>query len=45
MLTLKTITENKDEVIRRLAKKHFNGKEIIALLIYAIFSFINYQKK
>lgn len=33
MLTLKTITENKDEVIRRLAKKHFNGKEIIEQVI------------
>ncbi|MHB9055343.1 MAG: serine--tRNA ligase [Paludibacteraceae bacterium] len=29
MLTLKYITENKDEVIKRLAKKHFNGAEII----------------
>lgn len=29
MLTLKHITENTDEVIKRLAKKHFNGAEII----------------
>lgn len=29
MLTLKNITENTDEVIRRLAIKHFNGKELI----------------
>ncbi len=29
MLTLKFITENKDEVIRRLAKKHFDAKEPI----------------
>lgn len=29
MLTLKYITENTDEVIKRLAKKHFNGAEII----------------
>ncbi len=29
MLTLKYITENTDEAIKRLAKKHFNGAEII----------------
>ena len=29
MLTLKTITENRDEVIRRLAVKHFNATELI----------------
>ncbi len=29
MLTLKFITDNKEEVIKRLAKKHFDAKEII----------------
>ena len=29
MLTLKLITENKEEVIKKLAKKHFDGKELI----------------
>ncbi|WP_106830925.1 serine--tRNA ligase [Parabacteroides pacaensis] len=33
MLTLKVITENPEEVIRRLAKKHFDGKEIIGKII------------
>ncbi len=33
MLTLKYITENTEDVIARLAKKHFNGKEIIAQVI------------
>ena len=33
MLTLKTITENKAEVINRLAKKHFDGKEVIEKVI------------
>lgn len=33
MLTLKVITENPDEVIRRLAKKHFDAKEVIAKVI------------
>ena len=33
MLTLKYITENTDEVIARLAKKHFDGKAIIAQVI------------
>ena len=33
MLTLKHITENTDEVIARLAKKHFDGKAIIAQVI------------
>ena len=33
MLTLKVITENRDEVIRRLAKKHFDGKAIIEKVI------------
>jgi seryl-tRNA synthetase len=33
MLTLKFITENKDEVIRRLAKKHFDAKEPIEEVI------------
>lgn len=33
MLTLKYITENTEEVIARLAKKHFNGAEIIAQVV------------
>ncbi|MCB9017718.1 MAG: serine--tRNA ligase [Paludibacteraceae bacterium] len=33
MLTLKVITENTDDVIRRLAKKHFDGKEIIGKVL------------
>ena len=33
MLTLKYITENTEEVIIRLAKKHFDGKAIIAQVI------------
>ncbi len=33
MLTLKVITENKEEVIRRLAKKRFNGAEIIEQIV------------
>lgn len=33
MLTLKVITENPEEVIRRLAVKHFDGKEIIGKII------------
>lgn len=33
MLTLKFITENKEEVIRRLAKKHFDGAEIIGQVV------------
>ncbi|MDH6533527.1 serine--tRNA ligase [Parabacteroides sp. 52] len=33
MLTLKVITENREEVIRRLAKKHFDATEIIAKVI------------
>jgi len=33
MLTLKFIADNKDEVIRRLAKKHFDGKVIIDQII------------
>lgn len=33
MLTLKVITENPDEVIRRLAKKHFDAKQIIGQII------------
>lgn len=33
MLTLKVITENQDEVIRRLAKKNFDAKEIIGEII------------
>ena len=35
MLTLKVITENTDEVNRRLAKKHFDAKELIAKIIEA----------
>ncbi len=33
MLTLKVITENPEEVIRRLAKKHFDAREIIGKVI------------
>lgn len=33
MLTLKVITDNPEEVIRRLERKHFNAKEIIARVI------------
>ncbi|MDR2764298.1 MAG: serine--tRNA ligase [Tannerella sp.] len=33
MLTLKVITENQDEVIRQLAKKHFDAKEITDKII------------
>ncbi|MFZ4725847.1 MAG: serine--tRNA ligase [Paludibacter sp.] len=33
MLTLKYITENADEVIARLARKYFDGKEIIAQVL------------
>src|SRR5665647_52640 len=33
MLTLKYITENTDEVINRLAKKHFDGTAIIAEIL------------
>ncbi|MBQ8055905.1 MAG: serine--tRNA ligase [Paludibacteraceae bacterium] len=33
MLTLKVITENKEQVIAGLAKKHFDGKEIIEKVI------------
>ena len=33
MLTLKVITENQDEVVRRLAKKHFDAGEVIAKII------------
>lgn len=33
MLTLKYITENADEVIARLAKKHFKAEEIIAQVV------------
>ncbi len=33
MLTLKVITEETDDVIRRLAKKHFDGKQIIGEII------------
>ncbi len=33
MLTVKFIAENKEEVIRRLAKKHFDGREIIEKVI------------
>jgi len=33
MLTLKFITENKEEVIRRLAKKRFDGTEIIGQVV------------
>jgi seryl-tRNA synthetase len=33
MLTLKYITENTEDVITRLAKKHFDGKKIIAQVL------------
>lgn len=33
MLTLKYITENTEDVIARLAKKHFDGSEIIAQVV------------
>jgi seryl-tRNA synthetase len=33
MLTLKTISENPELVIKKLAKKHFNGKDIIARVL------------
>jgi seryl-tRNA synthetase len=33
MLTLKVITENRDEVVRRLAKKHFDASEVIDRII------------
>ncbi|MDR3704868.1 MAG: serine--tRNA ligase [Paludibacteraceae bacterium] len=33
MLTLKQITDNTDDVIRRLAKKHFDGKKLIEQVI------------
>ena len=33
MLTLKYITENRDEAIARLAKKHFDGREAIDQVI------------
>lgn len=33
MLTLKTISENPQEVIKRLAKKHFDAKEIVARVL------------
>lgn len=35
MLTLKVITENTDDVVRRLAKKHFDAKELISKIIEA----------
>jgi seryl-tRNA synthetase len=33
MLTIKIITENREEVIRRLAKKHFDARELINQII------------
>jgi seryl-tRNA synthetase len=33
MLTLKVITENRNEVVRRLARKHFDAEEITAKII------------
>jgi seryl-tRNA synthetase len=35
MLTLKVITENRDEVVRRLDKKHFDARELIDRIIEA----------
>ena len=40
MLTLKAINENPEEIVRRLSKKHFDGKaiidEVIALMRYGV---------
>ena len=33
MLTLKVITENPEEVVRKLAKKHFEAKDLIAKIL------------
>ena len=33
MLTLKVITENPDEVVRKLAKKHFEAKDLISKIL------------
>jgi seryl-tRNA synthetase len=33
MLTLKVINDNPEEVIRRLSKKHFDAKDIVAEII------------
>ena len=33
MLTLKVITENTEEVVRKLAKKHFEAKDLIAKIL------------
>lgn len=33
MLTLKAINDNPEEIIRKLAKKHFDAKELIAQII------------
>ena len=33
MLTLKVITENTDEVVRKLARKGFDAKEVIGKII------------
>ncbi|MDR0995682.1 MAG: serine--tRNA ligase [Tannerella sp.] len=35
MLTLKVITEEREDVIRRLAKKHFDGRELIGRILAA----------
>ncbi len=33
MLTLKAINENREEIVRRLSKKHFDGQEIITRVV------------
>ncbi|NLJ01737.1 MAG: serine--tRNA ligase [Bacteroidales bacterium] len=33
MLTLKAINENREEIVRRLSKKHFDGQEIITRIV------------
>ena len=33
MLTLKVITENPEEVVRKLAKKHFEAKDLIVKIL------------
>lgn len=33
MLTLAAIKENPEEIIRKLAKKHFDGREVVAKVL------------
>jgi len=35
MLTLKVIKDNPEEIVRRLSKKHFDAKDIVAEIIAA----------